>query len=328
MDAIERRALYNLLRLNWLNEPTLSVESWQVEDYRSLPLASLFDKLTHFNIYLDRESFIAFADECDSPEDLTENLIGDRNLETRQEDQMYLLIFELWRRLMNEKPSLSILCNELDYQISLYDQLKLDNPITLQDALAYFIQALEENVDEGIPPEKAFRLISAYCAHDIETFLYDYIAEQIDEGHDSFAYELLENFNLYLGQNKWFKLLHIRLNEQSNSKSALRKIEQIIEDHLNEQDLEFNCEFLSFICKREDPAAFRLIMKHSIPLIKTEEELQDLLMITIDFFHYHGQKQSEILLNSLLQKRTHHSLREEINPQDPGLSLLTQLFNV
>jgi hypothetical protein len=185
MNAIERRALYNLLRMNWLNEPTLSVESWQVEDYRSLPLPDLFERLKQFNIQLDRVSFIAYADECDSPEDLTEHLIGDRNLPTAQEDQVYLLIFELWRRLMSEKPSLSILCNELDHQIFLYDRHELDNPLALQDALTHFIEILDENVDEGIPPEQAFKLISPYFANDMETFLYDFIAEQIDEGNES-----------------------------------------------------------------------------------------------------------------------------------------------
>ena len=42
-------------------------------------------------------------------------------------------------------------------------------------------------MDEGLPPEQAFQLISPYCANDIETFLYDFIAEQIDEDNESYA---------------------------------------------------------------------------------------------------------------------------------------------
>jgi len=180
MDQIEQRALYNLLRMNWLNDPSLEVEPWQVEDYRQLSLSDLFTQLKESDIQLDKISFITYADECDSPEQLTEYFIGDRHLEIPHEDQIYLLVFELWRRLMSEKPSLSIFCDELDHQIYLYDHGQLTSPLHLQTALANLLTILEENVDEGIQPTEAFRLISTCCANDIEAFLYDFISEQID----------------------------------------------------------------------------------------------------------------------------------------------------
>ncbi len=328
MNAIERRALYNLLRMNWLNEPTLSVESWQVEDYRALPLSALFERLKQFNIHLDRVSFIAYADECDSPEELTDHLIGDRQFPTAQEDHIYLLIFELWRRLMSEKPSLSILCNELDYQIFLYDQQKLEDPIALQDALAHFAQILDENVDEGIPPDQAFKLISNYCANDIETFLYDFIAEQIDEGHDSYAHELLEDFDAYIGHNKWFKLLRIRLCEQPHSKTAQKIAGEIIEEHLYDADLDYHLELLSVMAEMGDPATFRLIVKKTLPYIKREEDFQDLLMIVSDYFHRLDQEQQEITLKFLLEKRSHYLLDDPIQEKDPDLITLIQIFNL
>ena len=42
---IDRKALYNLLRLNWLRDPSLDVEPWQVEDYRHLELETLYERL-------------------------------------------------------------------------------------------------------------------------------------------------------------------------------------------------------------------------------------------------------------------------------------------
>jgi len=33
---IQRRALFNLVRMNWLAEPIVNVAEWQVEDYRPL----------------------------------------------------------------------------------------------------------------------------------------------------------------------------------------------------------------------------------------------------------------------------------------------------
>ena len=328
MNVIERRALYNLLRMNWLNEPTLSVESWQVEDYRSLPLPALFDRLKQFNIQLDRVSLIAYADECGSPEELADYLVGDRHLQTTEEDQIYLLIFELWRRLMSEKPSLSILCNELDYQIYLYDHQELDNPLALQDALTHFIQILDDNVDEGILPQHVLKLIAPYSANDIETFLYDFISEQIEEGSESYAHELLDDFDPYLGTNKWFKLLRIRLCEQAHSKMAQRIVEQIIEEDLNDQDLDYHLELLSVLTEMGDQTIFRTIVQQTLPLIKHEEEFQDLVAIAIDFFHRLNLDQQEITLKTLLEKRSHRSLNEAIDTNDPDLALVNHLFNL
>ena len=170
MTSIERRALYHLLRMNWLNEPTLPVETWQVEDYRSYSLPQLFESLKKNKIHLDRTGFIAYADECESPEELSDHLIADHPYTPNQEDEIYLIIFDIWRRLMREKPSLSIVCNELDHQIYLYDHLILDNPNSLQDALLHFSELLHANADQGIPPEQALKLVSNHCANDIETF--------------------------------------------------------------------------------------------------------------------------------------------------------------
>ena len=327
MNTIERRALYNLLRMNWLNEPSLPVEPWQVEDYRDLSLSTLFDKLKQLSVHLDRTSFIAYADESDSPEDLTNQLIGDRQLKVEQEDQIYLLIFELWRRLMSEKPSLSVFCNELDHQIFLYDQGQIEDPLTLQDALANFKQILDENVDEGIPPEQAIELISAYCANDIETFLYDFILEQIDEGNESFAEELLDDFYIYLANNKWFALLRLRLFGHSHSKAAQKLAEEILEVQLNDQDLSFNLEFLSFLLEWKDYAAFHTLIQKAMPLIEKEEDFQDLLSIAIDYFHLLGQKQQENSLQSLLSKRANYPLEAIIPANDPDLSDFAQLFS-
>lgn len=328
METIERRALYHLLRMNWLNEPALPVEPWQVEDYRSLPLSSLFERLTPFQISLDRISFIAYADECDSPEDLTEHLAADRSLQTTEEDQIYLLVFELWRRLMSEKPSLSILCNELDYQICLYDNQELDNPFGLQDAIAHFVQVLDENVDQGIAAEEAWQLISPYCANDLETFLYDFIAEQIDEDNESYAHELLDDFEAYLEDNKWFKLLRIRLFEKDQSKTAQLLTQEVIEEHLNENDLEFNLEFLSVIADSGDHSHFREVIKQTLPLIKHEEEFQDLLAIAMDFFHRLDLEKQEMSLKTMLDARSSRLMEASFDPADTDSTSLVLLLNL
>lgn len=327
MNAIERRALYNLLRMNWLNDSTLSVESWQVEDYRSLSLPTLFHRLKSFNFDLDRVSFVAFADECGSPEDFTEYLTAERHFSTGQEDQIYLIVFELWRRLMSEKPSLSIVCNELDYQIHLFDQQAIEDPSVLQDSLTHFIQILDENTDQGIAPQHVLSLISTYCANDIETFLYDFISEQLDEGNESYVNELLEDFDPYLINNKWFKLLRIRLCDQYHHKISQKLIDNVIEEHLNDHDLDYELELLSILSEKGIDSTFRLVVKNLLPLIKCEEDFQDLLSIAIDYFHSLDQEEKENSLKKIFEKRASIPLDQAIQPDTPDFATLRQLLN-
>ncbi len=326
MNAIEKRALYNLLRMNWLSDPHMKVKPWQVEDYRILSFPVLFERLKRLDVQLDRASFITYADECDSPEDLTERLVGDRELKADQEDQIYLLIFEGWRRLLSEKPSLSILCNELDHQIFLYDSGELSDPTQLHDALAHFVVILDENVDEGVPSKEALQLISTHCANDIETFLYDFISEQIDEENESYAYDLLDDFSAYLEGNKWFDLLRARLMGQSNRKSASKQLTQILEEHLEEKDLEFNLELLSFMTEIGDFQTFKMLLNGTVSLIQTEEDFHDLLHICADYCHRLDKENQETRIQSLLQKRP-MTLNQAFDQKDLDLKILLTIFD-
>ena len=103
---IERRALYNLMRLNWLHNPSMPVEPWQVDDYRSMPLETVFERLRFHDIDFDRNLFTELANEYDTPEQFTDAVLADVDTDTVTQDQVYLLIFELWRRLLPEKPML------------------------------------------------------------------------------------------------------------------------------------------------------------------------------------------------------------------------------
>jgi hypothetical protein len=325
MNAIERRALYNLLRMNWLKEPDLNVESWQVEDYGSMDLTTLFEKLQQFDIHLNKSTFVHFADECDSPEELTEHLIGDWELSSEEEDQIYLIVFELWRRLLNEKPSLSILCYELDYQIFLYDHDKLDNPLALHDALTHFLQILEKNADHGVPPEEAFRLISSYCANDIEGFLYDFISQLIDEGDYSYASELLENFAPYWKEHKWFKLLCLR--EAKQGKMAERIISEIQEEHTDEPDLDFLLDFLYALLEMNQFTPFLAVWMKTLSFVENEKDFQDMLELAIDYFHLTEQDDKEIALSSILEKRSLISPSKSLSKKDPDLATVIAFFH-
>ena len=328
MANLEKRVLYSLLRMHWLNDRSMPVEPWQVEDYSTWSVDALFKALSRFFIQLDRTSFVVYADLCDSPEDLTSYLLGDRPVRTEEEDQVYLPIFELWRQLMPNKPSLSIFCSDLDQLIYLYDQGKLENSSVLPDALVKLLFILNENVDAGIEPKEAFNRISAYCANDLEAFLYDFILDQINGDQESYALELLDGFALYFSDNKWFILLRTKLLNRSNMKSANKILAQIIEDYFEENDLDFNLEYLSFMAESDAPLLFRQAVKETLPLLQTEEDFQDILSICIDYYHRLDQDQSEQSVRAILDHRSHLPSDQALNKHDRDIEKLIAIVAI
>src|SRR5207253_779294 len=126
-----------------------------------------------------------------------------------------------------EKPTLSVFCDELDYRIQQYDIGDIKDLESIQDALANLKVVLDENVDQGGEPSEVFDQICSECANDIESFLYDFIGEQIDEKNISYASELLDAFEDYINDVKWFDFLRLRqisLTDPEESAQLFRKI--------------------------------------------------------------------------------------------------------
>lgn len=321
---MNRRALYNSLRMNWVMDPSINVEPWQIEDYRSLPLDEIFERLDDKDIHLDKTTFIAFADSVDSPEDLTDGLLEDLKDDIASQDQVYLLVFELWRRLLPEKPSLSIFCDELDQQIHLCDSGQVKNIEPIQDALANLQVILNENSDEGADPIEAFNCIDDGCANNVESFLYDYIAEQIDNGNDSYAIELLDGFSGYMRDKKWFDFLRARVLSSSDPKESSQMIQRLVAKAAKEPNLEFNLELLSFLVSVGEKEIFDRLVKISLPLIELEEDFQDLVAISADFFHRLDREAVENTLQDILNMRAKLPLHKNFDPKDPQLNTFTK----
>lgn len=325
MTEIEKKALYNSLRINWLQDRTMKVEPWQVEDYRKWDLFRLFERLKSHSIRLDDASFAGYAADCSSPEELTELLLGDSEVSPSDEDEIYLIVFELWRRLMHERPSLSIFCDELDYQIYLYDEDLLAELDPLQRALEQLLLILDENVDQGIDPGEAFKLIAAYCANDIETFLYDFIADQLDQENLFYVQDLLEGLEPYTKGDKWFLLLRARLLSSSSIGAAHKLLGRLIEEYLEDRDLEFNLELLSFTVGTGPHGFFQDIVKDSIPLLEREEDFQDLLGICTDYYHRLDMDQIESAIQKITAHRSKNSLEKPLDSKDPDITTLAEI---
>ncbi|MGE5196209.1 MAG: hypothetical protein ACM3JI_02640 [Anaerolineae bacterium] len=299
---IRGKALYNLLSLSWREDSTLQVQRWQVENYRALSLEEIFKRLKALDIVLSKESFLLYAESCSSPEELTEFLWVKEN-DHEQQDQAYLLLFELWRRLVKDKQPLSIFCDELDDRIDLYDRKALASDDGVQEILAELEDVLDRHVDQGEKPKEVFSILSQSCAHDLETFIYDYIVDQIDQGHELYASELLDGFAEYVEDEKWFAFLRVRLFFSSDAEEGSRLLKGLLEQVQEEPDVDLAFEMASFLVHAGDEALFWQTASLIFESLKTEADFQELLAVISDYFRRRDQDQEHQNVQAIIARR-------------------------
>lgn len=312
------RALFNLLRISWLEDPKIKVKPWQVEDYRSLPTDKLFSRLKELGIVLDEQGFAAYAESCDSPEDLVECLWVDEE-DLDKQDASYLILFELWRRLLPHNQSLSIFCDELDQMIEQYDQGTLEDEESLQKALEDLEDILDESADLSGSPVKVFEDLSQFYAHDLHGFLYDYISDQIERGEETYASELINAFYEFIPDKKWFDLLKAWLFASMDVEELNRVAGRLLEELLDEPDLDLLLEIAKFLVHRGDVRLFMQAARHAIELLKTEEQFQQLLRLIAEYYRCLDKDDEEKYIHQLIQKRVKHDLRMPVDPSDSTL---------
>lgn len=313
---LQTKAIYNLLRLNQEENRSAEVGSWALEDLRALALEELFLRLQTQGLQIDKSAFLMFADECDTPEQLADLLIPEE-VEEEQRDPIYLLIFELWRRLLPEKQSLSIFCDELDHRIALYDQEALESDEMIQDGLANLLEVLDENADAGSAPHEVFTAISDYCAHDIESFIYDYISDLLDSGNSLYASELVEGFSPYVTEPLWFDFLRVRLLSFTDAADANIAMERLL-DH--EHEFPLLLEMIRFLSVNGERSLFNLAACQALELVSEEEEWLDLANLIADYYRRLDDDEREQAVQKAIQKRS----KGPISPAD--LQILKDLL--
>ncbi len=320
------RALYNFLRISWLEDPSAKVNPWQIEDYRALSQEELFSRLEKLGIVLDEPTFHAYAEGCDSPEDLVECLwIEEERLD--EQEQTYLLLFELWRRLLSQKQTLSIFCDELDQLIEAYDQGVLEDDERLEEALKDLEDILDETADLSGEPEAVFQDLSQFCAHDLHGFLYDYITDQIEEGKETYASELIDAFYEFLPDKKWFDLLKAWRFASMDLEELNRVAERLLEELLEEPDLDLLLEIAKFLVHRGDVRLFMCAVRHALPLLRNEEQFQQLLRLTAEYFRCLDKEEEEKRIHAFINKRMAHDLQKPLDPSDQALRHILELVN-
>jgi hypothetical protein len=305
--------------LNRAADPNIPCEKWQVEDLRNAPAQKIFESLRQMGISLDQKRFEGFAEENETPEDLTELLLTD----PKHHDPVYLLIFELWRRFLPERQSLSIFCDELDHRISLYDADQLESDESIQDALSNLKEIFDENVDAGAQPSEVYETVSSYCAHDLMSFIIDYISDLLDSNNELYASELIEDFAPFATEPVWFDFLRARLTALTDITEGNQQIAAIlVDDKKLTVDLLF--EILRFQTGFGERPVFVGTVKKILPRLQTEDEFQDLLMLSADYFHRRDREDLEKAVQQLLQKRKKHS--GAILATDPDIQSFEKLI--
>lgn len=319
------RAYYNLLGLNLIDNTKTSVKDWQQINYRDYKISELFERLKTLGLNLDPDSYLQLSESCDSPEDLVELLLNDEKNEDYLE-QVYLVIFELWRRLCKDKQSLSIFCDELDYQFHKFEDGE-DNSETLQMMLGELENILDQSVDEGESPKEIFRLVSAYLAHSLEDFIYIFSSYQIDEGNDLFASEIVDGFYEYIEHRIWFDFLRIRLVSLADPKEAGIMLQHLL-DYLHEApDLDLIFEVLSFLIYTEEIPLFFQVFELAAHLIENEEEFEQLLEISCDYLNSLDSEGEEAKIRAIINKRSDYPKEQLVKIDDEDLQAVKEIVS-
>lgn len=295
---LQTKALCNLLRLNAAEDPTVEAPPWALEDLRAVSLDALFSRLEKSGVRVDKHGFSQFAEQCDTPEEMTELLFPDEASE-KDRDAFYVIVFELWRRLIPEKQSLSIFFDELDHRISLYDQGDIESDEPIQDALANLMEILDENADTGADPEEVFQAISEYCAHDLESFITDYISDLLDSSNALYASDLIEGFSPYVGDPCWFDFLKIRLIAFTDIGDANIAMHRLLEHEL---ELPLLLEIVRFLSACGEHELFKMALRKVIPHINTQEEIVDVMRYIADFYRRLDEEEREQAVQKILER--------------------------
>ncbi len=319
---LKGKALFNLLKISLQEKDPKAVGEWRVEDLKKCTIEELLSRLKQMGLILDEPSFYLYTESYETPEALTDCLCVEEESPERY-DQIYLIVFELWRRLVKEKFCLSIFCDELDHWIELYDKGDLTDELSLRKALNLLEDILDES--EGAP-EQLLKEVASYCAHDLEQFLVDYISDQIQKGHTTYASELIDAFYDYASDPRQFHLLRASLVAYSDLERGNVLYERVLEELSDKPDLELALNVVEHLIHHGHLHLFIKAALLAMSAITIEEEFQILLILVAEYYRCQDKEQEEAQVQKILNARTHLNLSRAVTPSDPDLVAIALLL--
>lgn len=307
------RARYNLLQRKILEDPSLHVEPWEIANYREWETNDLFDELASFGIEISPRAFEKMAEQFESPEELFENISEEGGEES---EQVYLILFELWRRILNHFETISIFCDELDHQIDLFQKDPQNNEELLQTLFFELGDIIDDNVDAGQKPKVVLNHIKAHLASDLEKTLYHFIENQLQRGNSTMASELISHFSEYFSDNLLFDFLKIKQLEGVPEDHATSMISRFLEKLREKPDIDTYYAFLRHLVQIGDSDLFKNTSVELLALIKTEWQLQEFLKILLKFLTLNDLDKEEKFIREIIQKRKDIAPQAKLSSED------------
>ena len=223
-----------------------------------------------------------------------------------------------------DKPSLVLFCHELDRQIEEYHRsgANAETP----DQLASLQYLLDENVDAGVKPRTALKLVQGHLKNDVESFLYHVIYDEIDAGEVSYPKELLEGFDRYVEERAWFEYLAIRCQISLEPVEGYQQLEEFTKRKKESDNLDLLLEVLSFLALSGNHSQFSELALHILPSIRSEKDFLELAELTASHYRDLSLDQLSSAVDDILKKRETRELDTPIHRHDPSLMELKRVL--
>lgn len=309
------RALYNLLQTKAQREDSHEAADWQIRDYRALSIEELFRGLSNLGLDMDVDQFEKAANEVEAPEDIAASIAPPGEPRNR----VYLYLFELWRRLMDDRETISIFCDELDKTISAYEDDPVSNDEILYVSLKELIGILEQNVSLGQKPKILFAMISDFLSQDLESSIYNYIQDLIEQDRRMVASEITSNFAPYVEQTLWFDLLRVKLLHGATTEDTTAVMSLFLERLEQAKDLDLYFELLHYLNKTGHLELFERVFVNALELVKTGDEYVESLDILFEYYHLNDRKREEKIVKRILADKAKLQGEKKVTKKDKAI---------
>ena len=217
-----------------------------------------------------------------------------------------------------------MLCDQIDQLIYSYDTGETEAEEHLQNALVILEDVLDDSSDTQGSSQEIFKILSSFCAHDLERFIFDFISDQIEEGNLAYASELIDAFEEYVEEKRRFEFLRARVIMHADVQEGNLVLERILDVLTEEPDLELLLTIAESLVRRGDIRLFMLSIRLSVALIKSEEQFQEILRLVAEYFRCLDREEEERSVLQFLQARSAIALHLPIQTSD--LSQFSQIL--
>lgn len=315
------RAYYNLLWLERLRGNTIPAHKWEFLDYRELDFATLFSMLHEFNIFFDADTFESLSEDADSPEEFIERVeIEDKD----DKRKIYLIVFELWRRLIEDKESVSIFCDELDRIVAAYETEKDDEQLLY--ILYKVLEILERNTQLDEPPEAIFQKLSLYIAHDLENVIYTYIDSKLNSESEDSCIDLIDDFMPYVKEKRALKFLKLKSVPNAFHEEKEKLTIYIVSSLQEKVNVPLSISILFYLIEINNIELFSELFSFLIHYISEEKPLVSLLDVLVAYHRKRGEVEKQQQVYQFLQKRLSASKKGKISSTQKN-KVLSFLYN-